>query len=316
MCNSGFLLEGNVCASCDVTNCEACSQVGNCTSCMNNLQVINGTCQACVVENCAICSAENVCANCSTNFQLVNATCQPFSCAVANCTTCADNDVCGICFTLFSLTASGTCLSCNVSNCANCSAADVCSACQLDFQLTGEVCILCAIPNCLACDSTAACVNCSEGFSAVQGQCAPSCPTSCNSTLCNNITGTCLGCQTGFTLNHVLNQCFTCGVTNCIECSSDNVCSICANTFILANNECGCPANSVLISNGTQCGCEGNFTFNPSDFSGTVGLCLANCGITDCINCPNTDASGNPVCVECKLGYQLLNNTNTCGPFC
>ena len=72
----------------------------------------------------------------------------------------------------------------------------------------------------------------------------------------------------------------------------------------MTTTTCACPTGAQLL-NDSSCGCEGNSTFNPFDGSGTVGSCLPNCGISNCISC----IAENNTCTVCKTNYTVVNNT-------
>ena len=231
---------------------------------------------------------------------------------MANCSVCGENDVCSICFDQFSLTSTKSCLPCNISNCLTCTDSNVCGSCLTSFQLVNnQTCLLCTIANCQSCNSSGLCANCSADFNAVEGLCVKGCPANCLTSQCSNFTGTCFQCSPTFTLDSINNKCFSCNLTNCLSCSGNNICNLCGDSFNLGNGgNCVCPTNSILTNNGTACGCPTNQTFN-LDSTGTSGLCLQSCGITDCIQCSTTNGTK---CTQCKTGYVVLNNT--CSLFC
>lgn len=151
----------------------------------------------------------------------------------------------------------------------------------------GAVCILCAIDYCDNCTAEGICQDCQGEYNLVEGLCLQGCPANCAAGSCNEYVGVCFACETSYTLNIVLNQCFSCGVANCLTCSANNFCSECTETFYPnSNGVCICPTGSTLQNNGTNCGCPAGQTFNPTS-TGTSGICNLNCGITNCINCAN-----------------------------
>ena len=84
---------------------------------------------------------------------------------------------------------------------------------------------MCSIDNCEECNSTGLCRNCSSGYELVDGICVQGCPAACAEGQCNEFTGKCFGCDSGFTLDAVANMCYNCSVANCSVCSADNVCA-------------------------------------------------------------------------------------------
>ena len=153
------------------------------------------------------------------------------------------------------------------------------------------------------------------------------CPSNCAEDGCVSVTGVCTKCNTGFQLNTVTNKCFECNVQNCDTCSGTNVCSSCADTFLLKQStdnatgtlittcECATGATPVTSNNVTVCGCEGDFTWTPSDTTLTVGGCQPNCGIDGCIVCTGTGADA--TCSRCRdYGYIPTSDSKACVHFC
>jgi len=124
------------------------------------------------------------------------------------------------------------------------------------------------------------------------------CPPTCNT--CNNITGTCTSCASGFTLvgSICLNQ--TCVIPNCFKCSTNNVCSKCNPTFILTNNKCICQVGFDIVNG--SCLCD---PFNSAKLATTVHAtanapsCIL-CIVQNCLNCATSSD-----CSYCASPYTL-----------
>jgi hypothetical protein len=96
--------------------------------------------------------------------------------------------------------------------------------------------------------------------------------------------------------------CIPCSISNCMTCSSNNVCQACYNNFNLNNNTCSCPAGTISNNaSSPTCVCpSGGQTYNPATLQ-----CVGNCNVSNCIACGNESN----VCSSCLATYQLKGNT-------
>lgn len=108
-----------------------------------------------------------------------------------------------------------------------------CKVCNDGYTLStdGNVCYACAA-NCQTCNAqNGACTQCAVGYgllansAGVAANCA-ACPIYC--TACDLVNNKCNTCAAGYNL--VNNLCIRCP-TNCVSCSTPNVCTQCANDF-------------------------------------------------------------------------------------
>jgi hypothetical protein len=310
--------------------CQICQSgyfVGPLGKCI--AQTINQ--QTCSIQNCLYCTnSNNTCAVCATGYQLTSSnTCTQNTCNTPNCVSCGSNGLCNGCSIGYNLlTSNSTCqqvgYGCTVPNCVSCSGPQNCGKCQDGYLPTayvqkGQTFYLCKklscpynIQNCQTCVTNfndllnfnqVLCSLCNSGYNLVNGYCVAQITT------------------------------YTCSnVTNCLQCSYTNFCSLCNNNFSLTTSgtcvptQCNVPNCAVCNVNNVCAQCNAGFTLNvaslPSvwnsavDF-GTFALntCVPNsiiCNITGCAYC-----NSNNVCASCIQGYDFSSqNPNQCVPTC
>ena len=110
----------------------------------------------------------------------------------------------------------------------------------------------CEIANCSYCVSDNKCGACNSGYVLNSGKCVSNKPKSCTSigdyTTCVN-SGCIWRQQACYNGNQAT---YTCNVSNCNKCSSDNYCSSCANGYNLKNGKCE-KQISCNVSNCNKC---------------------------------------------------------------
>lgn len=148
MCEIGTFSNGTVpCESCNVTNCDVCTEINNCTQCAINYTVDGGQCVAACqdVPNCLICSEPTVCSECNVTYTLLNGTC--LACNITDCITCSANNVCNNCSNSLSPSTNGSsCVTCNnITNCLTCSDNNYCGQCSQPYVAINGSCVLCGV---------------------------------------------------------------------------------------------------------------------------------------------------------------------------
>jgi len=236
-CNNGFVLAKNgKCRGCSMS-CSSCSStnITQCTSCANGLELINSACVSCPI-NCISCN-NGQCATCVTGYQPnTNGICV-LNCQLL-CATCQDNlpTVCTSCY-------SGSTL--NGSNCQmdlSCNANSTCTDCGqgLNYILVGTTCVMCpAITNCLQCSSsnTSTCSICSAGYYVDTSNGCTICSNICISCISSSI---CTGCAQGYTLTQGQTQglCLQCA-SPCATClGSSTFCQTCITNYTKIGWKC------------------------------------------------------------------------------
>lgn len=348
-CNNKYLLQDNVCLKC-IANCDTCSSLSLCSTCSAGYYLNSkNECAKCSVTNCQNCNSDpNSCSECLGNNTLSSDKSTCFACS-ANCQKCSNASVCTSCQPGYYLDSSNACTKCAIANCQNCSSATKCDQCISEYtpNSDGTVCSICPFKTCKNCNSDYECNTCRPEFyfNNVSNSCI-SCKSNClncvNNTICSECsTGhflsnkdcvacakncaqcnqtSCISCYSGYGMNEN-GECISCNVTNCLKCSSNNICSQCSPGFSLdnVNNICGCSSSQLWDSTLKQClSCNSLYT-NCNSCSSTVCLsCQAGyfktgatgtCSIcnqdTNCNVCSSTN------CLSCISGYYLLPN-NTC----
>ena len=246
---------------------------------------------ACSVENCLACSAYNFCGACQPNFMLsINSTtgmtyCDPIPCNVSNCTYCLGPNQCEQCVTNNHLTPNGSCVhtsifsrpaACNMTGCLTCnkSSDTICEICQYGFTLSNGECIQ---------DVNSADGSCQVFFNPAMCQV-------CVNPLQNMVTPT-------YSCKPIQN--FTCNVTGCDYCSSNNTCSQCLPLHNSANG--ACQAKLCNITGCTECFGQNICIQCEPEYLVSDGSCVPYayaCNVENCLYC-----EGPEQCGECAQGY-------------
>jgi hypothetical protein len=312
-CSPGTISKnsGASCTACTITDCATCAYNGGtetCTKCTSKLIKLDSTacvtscaateyssgvttsgtekCKTCVslITGCSECTAVNgsPCTKCLANFWLRVSTglcvsscqvnteyqegsntdgtgkCKVCNSGIANCNTCSGTGaslVCNTCAVGFvSKDAGKSCVPCSISGCAECS------------FTTSETCLRCTLPKILSLSNT--CVEaCTDKVNWVQ-----------DVTVNTAAAKKCRLCTEN-------------SVTNCIECSSQSVCTACKSSYYLAGPGT-CTLCSTPISNCLQCAMQE--------------------GGPKCSLCPETyrlDTKTNS-CIKCPVGCKSCDETN------
>lgn len=324
----------------NITNCSACvykydavfhlgnvvCEANSCYSnymnvygyCVQNVSNAQPVCNNNTVPNCANCSYNNFCSMCNPGYALTrDGQCQVTQCNVMNCQSCSLNNICQQCNTGYQLnygyfdrflfkiipqnlqmmlniqcTPVNTSIVCNISNCQYCSLSNVCSQCAPGSILNtnNNTCTpTCNITNCYQCNtnnnSTMQCSICASGYmlSSNGSSCTLmnyTCVSSCNINSCvynlNTQSAQCISCMDGYLLYNGTCYNKTCNIYGCDICAPWTtylMCLKCSQGLVLSDGYC-------IVPN-----CDNN--------------------VTNCINCVQGG-----LCVACKVGYYIQNNTN------
>ncbi|EAS02680.2 transmembrane protein, putative (macronuclear) [Tetrahymena thermophila SB210] len=292
----------NSCISCSsiIQNCSTCSSTTSCSSCSSPYKLMSNnqcaqcgssqyyltsqkTCQNCPV-NCSACNDDTaLCTgNCLNNYRLDTTTSQ----CVCNNDRALFNNKCTSCSSLYA-----NCTQCNSSQCTACNAPYVltpsgCQLCPSDstYISSNSSCSKCnsLIKNCLSCSSTTTCTACyTQPFK-----------LSSDGSSCNCPDGNYLvpASQSGTN-----DQCIPCinFDQNCVKCSGNNLCTLCANTYFYDSSLQKC----------RQCNKNEYYNYIPSN---NIQACI-NCNQLDpnCSSCSNSST-----CTQCFNNYDL-NSANT-----
>ena len=137
-----------------------------------------------------------------------------------------------------------------IANALGCSSTVAATSCQSGYYLNTGYCDSCML-NCLTCSSAFDCSSCSTGYYLNVSiiTCNP-CPLGCSS--CNQYTPTiCTGCMNGYQLSSQSCVAVSCGVSNCVYCSSLGVCQQCTNFYYWNGSTC-LSGGSILCDNGAN----------------------------------------------------------------
>lgn len=152
----------------------------------------------------------------------------------------------------------------NIAGCTEYNSNITCSVCDQYYTLTNGSCIL----N-MTCNATLNCSTCSYNYYLSNGTCLQ-CPNISNCYSCDTLSSAnCIECASGYYLS-LSKTCVTCP-SNCLTCSSENVCTSAKDRYYLVLDVSGNPTGKV-----NACG----------------GLCET------CLN----DAL---ICLSCKSGAQF-----------
>lgn len=192
---------------------------------------INGTCVGCTTY-CSNCTVNNIthCTSCAPGLSLVNSKC--ISCP-EKCRECSGKK-CTTCIFGYTPNSNGECiLSCEIS-CATCAdnRPSRCLTCYTGAKLVDKKCV-----QDLSCNNDSSCTDCGQalGYYRVGSSCLP-CPISANCLQCDMTSPQeCLICENGFYVNTNM-TCSKCN-SQCIQCSSADICSACIIGFTLSANQ-------------------------------------------------------------------------------
>jgi len=187
-CLPGFKFDPytGTCSGCDAENClTCCAETGQCDSCSDGHNLVDGMCVHCLVDGCQSCSSGiETCDKCMEGHAFDHTTncCRP--CRVSSCGTCIGSlDHCEACQDGFELMPNGICAQrkCTASRCAACSI-DVgkCDACEEGWHLDWfhGTCTQCLAKNCKTCSADLkTCDSCPAGFEGDEsGHCVATSP--------------------------------------------------------------------------------------------------------------------------------------------
>jgi hypothetical protein len=330
-CGPGTFRDGDSCNTCMVSNCQTCSSYYQCSTCISGHDLTstyqcihcgpgyfrNGdSCDSCMVSWCVSCSSANQCSQCDSGFDLTS---------TYQCLQCMPG----------TYRSGDSCNACDVSNCQSCTGPSQCSQCSGDYYLADST--HCCAPNTIW-DSG----NCQT--------CTPPCAT------CSGAVNQCASCETGYFYdpNHPsgdnCNQCgqgdqwssvgggtcISCYVSNCQQCSSPYVCSLCNQGYQIDGGSCQ-QCSLDHYSTGDVCypchstcnSCTGSATACTSCISG-YGLPISYTLCQECttdqflINdhspCYDCDPScktceiSSSTCLSCNYPFKLL--SSSCSSTC
>ena len=138
------------------------------------------------------------------------------------------------------------------------------------------------------------------------------------------LNNTCV-CPSGFILNPNDNTCYTCNVSQCTLCATNNTCVQCSNGYQALNGACSCPNTNYIevnsncfecpLDNCTSCSANNNCTACRATFNLTNGVCSCPTGTSFFINSSivNGVEVETPMCVACAIpGCIACDGHNTC----
>ncbi|CAD2221694.1 hypothetical protein AGDE_16318 [Angomonas deanei] len=168
------------CVSCNVDNCDKCSDDDVCYTCKEGYSTIgNGAACTKTIDNCFSYTDDGLCASCLgpllgpyLEVSLDGKSC--ISCEVSGCDKCSSTDYCGQCDAGLTVSADGkTCAACAIKDCQSCENLDKCHACLNGFSATVDKtrCVT-SVRNCAE-HTLDGCNRCSTGFHKVNGECVP-----------------------------------------------------------------------------------------------------------------------------------------------
>lgn len=209
----------------------------------------------CNVANCQVCSYTGVCGLCDNNYILqINTTtsisyCQAVACNITNCLTCWQDNICTTCAPSYYVAPDGSCLAGSAPDkcirfigCLSCNQSQ-CNLCKIGFYLDNGICFrifTAQIQYCSSYFNWLTCQVCSSGYMVTMGYTCQIIPnfncTLSNCVYCtsNNVCGS---CAAGYQISS--NQCVpqTCSIPNCLSCNQ-TVCQACQQTYALVNGTC------------------------------------------------------------------------------
>jgi len=262
-CPPGQFMSGGQIAPC-MPFCFNCSSTTTCVTCMRGFVVTsNNTCRQCVIS-CSSCNASNItqCTSCADGLQLVNGAC--ISCP-DNCKNC-NSGICSVCFPGFQANSAGQCVLQCSPTCATCAdnKPTVCLSCY-GGAIYNSANYTCSIN--ITCNTDSSCTSCASGFNYIFVtsiyKCL-ACPSIDNCIQCSGTTSSlCVICNLGFYVNGT-GGCSNCS-TNCTACQSSTICTSCAVGYTLPMDQ---SSGSCLPCTSPCVTCIGASTFCSSCITG------------------------------------------------
>lgn len=208
----------------------------------------------CSIVGCAICS-NTTCTSCLQGYTLRNGTCNPV--CDRYCDLCTTPNNCGLCKLnyIFDDTIKACKLDCSTGfggNCAECSSLLFCSRCKDGYvsYFEGAACMknnVCSDTNCKECttnttNATASsqCISCKTGYKLTNGTCEKDICNIANCQSCKTVSA-CDVCLANYLVDNTTGLCQpSCLSTqpNCLVCTNNTLCSICAVGYVLYSNNC------------------------------------------------------------------------------
>ena len=139
-----------------------CSATGQCITCNEHYSKEadgNGDCFTCNVSNCQRCSQSNrsVCLTCNPQYILTSENECVFNCDSYLCLDCQNSQkTCSKCLSGY-VASTTTCLKCTgAPECVTCNANSLstCTRCLTGFYISNGVCTACPYENCATCNAT------------------------------------------------------------------------------------------------------------------------------------------------------------------
>ena len=314
-CKEEHFLEGFSCKDYTVKNCKTKSKYADmCLECDTNGIFRNGLglCQnSSVVTSCMTYNKYfNRCDECLEGFFLENKVCVANPSGVPRCKEYSDEKICYHCDSSYYLNEN-VCLlsSVIISNCDFYSHDGICARCLPTFFLIGNECKPQTNTTCSEWSSPENCSKCAETFMINPSGSTVVCQligiTNCAEGTFNP-TGihTCTKCIASHFLKD--NTCLiSTNVSECLDYSTELLCSKCNPNHILSLDKKTCDAN--ISGAGSNCGlahyndtpvcsvCKSGYFFD------TAGKCVV-CQVQGCATC---DVINNRKCKLCQPGYQM-----------
>ncbi|KAI8467543.1 MAG: hypothetical protein J3K34DRAFT_523630 [Monoraphidium minutum] len=343
-CEGGWYDESNVCASCQVAECNTCSSPGStCNTCKSGYYLASSTsCAPCSSGNCDVCSSGSAgaCTKCKSGWALISGSCDGQCSDTTNCDACSstvdggctkckngkvldDGKCVGTCST-GKWNNNGKCDPCS-NNCTSCSSASTCSVCATGYKVVSGVCqVSCSDTNCDICSTSGAgtCTKCNSGWALSSGACDRCDDADCD--VCtNNGANSCTKCKNGKVLDDGkcvdtcpagkwknVDKCDPCKA-NCKSCSSGATCDVCNDNYWADNNgDCSnCPSDCKACPSSSSCTtCADGYELSGTDCVLSQVVCnpgtYSSNGV--CNNCPETcSACTSSECTACNPGKKL-----------
>ena len=296
VCNSEYVLVGELCASEAIPNCLNYNQGSpsqTCTKCKSQYYLKDNECKKGTINNCDEYASESSCIACLTDYKLISLSgsthyCFPLPLSM-NCKTFNTQ------FTSLSL------------QCTECKQGYDISTESTDFSPKQCVGFL-LINQCTEydfktgfSDSTLGCVKCSSNYYLSSGQCIQRKNKDINCIEYVGDVDKCKLCAVGHYLSDDEKYCviFPQGIGNCERYLDGQTCTLCKKNHYLESNVCAIVLDENLVENckyyknGTECEtCENGFV--------SVG------GVCEQITALNCKTASNPVtCTSCQPGNGL-----------
>jgi hypothetical protein len=327
-CAVGFYLDKNACLAQNVADCKThVSNINLCQECNPGFVVNQGACLKQDVANCfKYVLNSSVCQECLAEYVLIDGACKPWPLNCDKYLTTGAVVVCEICKAGF-FAADGVCVPVNVSKCISYTLnTNICLECEADYNLVNNVCVYqLPIANCEV-QANGICSKCLAGYFLVDNVCYKQDITGCNRYV--DRQNLCLGCDSPYILSvglcvmppancktyqanlggfictecnpkfYPLNGvCTSQSVQDCVDyVANQNVCSKCADGFLLQNGACVSPTPIANCQTQTLQTCS---LCNPKFFL-VDNTCQAQ-SLTGCLEF----ISNQNVCSKCDNGYLL-----------